>query len=65
MSHQQLGHMEMVPQFKGRFLLFQEYRSFAHLFLKLSVSIFYKAISKFQQKYRVKRIRIAVLRGIP
>ena len=36
--------------FKGRFLLFQVYRSFANLFFKLSVSTFYEEISKFQQK---------------
>ena len=41
------------------------YPYFANLFFKLSVSIFYKEISKFQQKYRVKRIRLAILRGIP
>ena len=35
---------------KGRFLLFQVYRNFANLFFKLSVSSFYKEISKFQQK---------------
>ena len=35
---------------KDRFLLFQLYRNFANLFFKLSVSIFYKEISKFQQK---------------
>ena len=35
---------------KGRFLLFQVYRNFANLFFKLSVSTFYKQISKFQQK---------------
>ena len=33
---------------KGRFLLFQVYRNFANLFIKLSVSTFYKQISKFQ-----------------
>ena len=32
--------------FKGRFLLFQVYRNFANLFSKLSVSTFYKEISK-------------------
>ena len=37
-------------RFKGRFLLFQVYRNFADLFFKLSVSTFYKEISKFQQK---------------
>ena len=36
--------------FKGRFLLFQVYRNFANLFSKLSVSIFYKEMGKFQQK---------------
>ena len=35
---------------KGRFLLFQVYHNFAILFSKLSVSTFYKVISKFQQK---------------
>ena len=35
---------------KGRFLLFQVYRNLANLFFKLSVSTFYKEISKFQQK---------------
>ena len=35
---------------KGRFLLFQVYRNFANLFFKLSLSTFYKEISKFQQK---------------
>ena len=35
---------------KGRFLLFQVYRNFANLFSTLSVSTFYKEISKFQQK---------------
>ena len=34
---------------KGRFLLFQVYRNFANLFFKMSVSTFYKEISKFQQ----------------
>ena len=37
-------------QLKARFLLFQVYRYFANLFSKLSVSTFYKEISKFQQK---------------
>ena len=50
---------------KGRFLLFQVCRNFANLFFKLLVSTFYKEISKFQQMYIVKRIRLAVLRGIP
>ena len=35
---------------KGRSLLFQVYRNFANLFFKLSVSTFYKEISKFQHK---------------
>ena len=35
---------------KGRFLLFPVYRNFANLFSKLSVSTFYKEMSKFQQK---------------
>ena len=35
---------------KGRLLLFQVFCNFAYLFFKLSVSIFYKEISKFQQK---------------
>ena len=34
---------------KGRFLLLQVYRNFANLFSKLSVSTFYKEMSKFQQ----------------
>ena len=34
----------------GRFPLFQVYRIFAYLFSKLSVSTFYKVISKFQEK---------------
>ena len=38
---------------KGRFLLFQVYRNFANLFSKLSVSTFYKKISKFQQKVQI------------
>ena len=36
--------------FKGRFLLFQVYSNFANFFSKLSVSTFYKVISKFQHK---------------
>ena len=35
---------------KGRFLLFQVYRNFTNVFFKLSVSSFYKEMSKFQQK---------------
>ena len=35
---------------KGGFLLFLVYRNFDNLFSKLSVSTFYKEISKFQQK---------------
>ena len=35
---------------KGRFLLIQVYCYFANKFSKLSVSTFYKEISKFQQK---------------
>ena len=35
---------------KGRFLLLQVYGKFASLCSKLSVSTFYKVISKFQQK---------------
>ena len=35
--------------FKGRFLLFQVCRYFANLFFELSLSTFYKQISKFQQ----------------
>ena len=46
-------------------MLFQVYRNFANLFFKLSVSTCYKEICKFQEKYIVKRIRLAVLRGIP
>ena len=41
---------EHILSFKGRFLLFQVYSNFANLFFKLSVSTFYKEISKFQQK---------------
>ena len=41
---------EITAIVKGRFLLFQVYRIFANLFSKLSVSTFYKLISKFQQK---------------
>ena len=37
------------PIIKGRFLLFQVYRNFANLIFRLSVSTFYKQISKFQQ----------------
>ena len=39
-----------LVDFKGRFLLFQVYRSFAYIFSKLSVSTFHKEINKFQQK---------------
>ena len=59
------GIKEKQLCFKGRFLLFQVYLYFANLFSKLSVSTFYKEISKFQQKDRVKIIRLAILRGIP
>ena len=38
---------------KGRFLLFQEYRYFA-FFSKLSVSTFYKEISKYHRKGQLK-----------
>ena len=42
--------IDLIPLLlKGRFLLFQVYRNFANLFSKLSVSTFYKVISKFQQ----------------
>ena len=54
-----------IGTLKGRFLLFQVYRNFADLVFKLLVSTFYKEISKFQQKVQIKRIRSAVLRGIP
>ena len=46
---------EQIISFKGRFLLFQMYRNFANLFFKLSVSTFYKQISKFQQKIQSKK----------
>ena len=45
-----LGTTDATWSFKGRFLLFQVCRNFANLTLKLSVSTFYKQISKFQQK---------------
>ena len=50
---------------KGRFLKFRRYHNFANLFSKLSETTFYEEIRKFQYKYRVKSIRLAVLRGIP
>ena len=40
---------------KGSFLLFQVYRNFAILFSKLSVSTFYKEISKCQQKVQSEK----------
>ena len=43
------AHVPSQIGLKGRFLLFQVYRNFANLFSKLSVSTFYKLISKFQQ----------------
>ena len=46
-----LGRIEkFVTEFKGRFLLFQVHHDFANLFFKLSISTFYKDVSKFQQK---------------
>ena len=39
---------------KGRFLLFQVYCYFANLFFKLSISTFYKEISKSQQKVQMR-----------
>ena len=42
--------MRVPVSLKGMFLLFQVYRNFATLFFKLSVSSFYKEISKGQQK---------------
>ena len=41
--------------FKGRFLFFQVYLNFANLVSKLSVSTFYKEISKSQQKVQSKK----------
>ena len=41
------------------------YHNFDNLFYKLSESTFYKEMSKFQKKYRVKSIRIAVIQGMP
>ena len=44
-----------ISRVKGRFLLFQMYRNFANLFFELSVSTFYKQISKFQQKVQSQK----------
>ena len=41
-------YLSCLFMFKGRFLLFQVYNNFANLFSKLSVSTFYKEVSKFQ-----------------
>ena len=50
-----------VGCFKGRFLYFRMYHNLANLFYKLSESTFYKEMTKFLQKVKVKSIRLAVI----
>ena len=47
------------------FLEFQRYRNFANLFSKFSKVLFTKKLVSFNLKFRIKVIRLTILREIP